>query len=298
MSTGSITTGLSGLLGDSSLGPSALGQQTAKSATAQVAAASQTDVYTASQTRLLLSNTTYTNFGILQGTTSQTGTTGQSRYVDATLAALAVQMQMKSAQQSSIMSDLDQYGGISVSGTNYPNALAPSEAEAREKLESEGNAVLMEKAVEDAQKEQEAADQEAQESAAAGTDTNESEGTGTAETGTDTSGTGGADAAVADPGGSQEAAAKAATGQTPADQDGSAGAAVPLAGDAVAAAAAPGEAGKTTGASGEDETGDGPKVTTGPGLAVERAAGGDAAATAGETDVAHAPGEERIDRIV
>lgn len=169
MSTGSITSALSGLLGDSRLGVGALSQPTAKIVAPDTAVAAQTAVYAANPASLLLSNATYTNFGIMQGTTAQSGATGRSRYVDATLGARVLQREMDRVQQNSIMRDLNQYGGVNVSGTNYPNALAPSENEVKANLKRKGSAVMMKQAAEDAKKEQVAAEKDAQETASAGT---------------------------------------------------------------------------------------------------------------------------------
>lgn len=114
-----------------------------------------TDVYAASLTATLLSNATYSNLGIMRGTTSQTGTTGSSRYVDATLASLAVARQLRTAEQTSILSDLDQYGGVNVSGTYYANPLAESEAAIKRRLKGKTSAAIMKQAAEDARKERE-----------------------------------------------------------------------------------------------------------------------------------------------
>lgn len=284
MATGSITSALSGLLGESSLGGSALGQQRANGGSSVDAVASQADVYTASQTSLLLSNATYTNLGILQGTTAQTGTTGQSRYVDATIGALILQRKMELVQQNSIMSDLNQYGGVNVSGTNYPNDLAPSENEVKANLKRKGDAAIMEKAAQDAKKDQEAAEKDAKENASA-----------EAQSATDGTGT------SSDAGGIQGAAADDAAAQTAATPGISDAAATSTTGDTGETTTPASVSGESTAPGGEAGAGDAPEAEIPPDLgpalaAMPKPAG--STAPAGETATDAGPGQERIDVMV
>lgn len=116
-----------------------------------------------------LSNAAYTNLGLLKSSTSASATSGPSRYVSATLQSFDIAQQLQASQSNNIMSLLDQFGGISVSGTYYPNPEAQSESYIKAVLKRKGNKQITEDQAEQAQKEKEDAEEKARQAETDGT---------------------------------------------------------------------------------------------------------------------------------
>lgn len=93
---------------------------------------------------------------------------GESRYLKAAKQARTISAQYKNAYDSEAFAALQQYGGISVSGTYYPNPNAPSKAEIEANQKRERDTVLMEKAQQDARAQREREAQALKEAALGG----------------------------------------------------------------------------------------------------------------------------------
>lgn len=91
---------------------------------------------------------------------------GQSRYVAATLSALKATAQMKNKMDDKLYDLVDQFGGVCVSGTYYPNPEAPSEAEIKAALQRQGTRAIVKNADEDFKEARDAAEQQAAQDAA------------------------------------------------------------------------------------------------------------------------------------
>ncbi|UJX41022.1 hypothetical protein K9F62_20455 [Desulfovibrio sp. JY] len=140
-----------------------------------------TDTYSINESLYAaLSNATYTNLGLLNNIASSSATTGPSRYVFATLQSFDIAQQLQASQSNNIMSLLDQFGGISVSGTYYPNPEAQSESYIKAVLKRKGNKQIREDQAEQAQKEKEDAEEKARQA--------ETDGTSGSETASDAAG--------------------------------------------------------------------------------------------------------------
>lgn len=148
----------------------------------------------------------------------ENASSGNSRYVDATLNSLKTSQRLKNSKDDDLFALVNQFGGINVSGTYYPNDDAGSEAEIKAAVKRQGSQEIIKNADEDFKDARDAAEQQAAQDAAPkdamGNPILIGVGAGSESAGTDTAAAtpvvaGGADAAAAAPVPTGDAAATA-----------------------------------------------------------------------------------------